>query len=63
MIDTLKNGMFEITNKEGETKVVVTIKSSAPKISTNQCLKMHLVDKSDKIVDSKSLSVLATSCE
>ena len=63
MIDTLKNGMFEITNKEGETKVVVTTKDSDTKISTYQCLKMHLVDKSDNIVDSNSLSSLANTCE
>jgi hypothetical protein len=63
MLDTLTSDMFEITNYKYDAKVDVTTKESAPKISTNQCLKMHLVDKNDNIVDSKSLSSLATSCE
>jgi hypothetical protein len=65
MIDTLTSDMFEITANKNDKEIVVTvkIKSSAPKISTNQCLKMHLVDKSDKILDSISLSPNATTRE
>merc|ERR1719446_964980 len=59
MTATFKSEMFEVSrNKDNEKIVEVTLKKTDTKITTNQCMKMHLVDSKDNVEDSKSLTTI-----